>query len=445
MLPLFPPDYPDRPDAPLLSMGPSFSEEIARSLVCAIWHENAERPHESDVRMAAGLTMLEAFHPRDQLETMLAAQGVAAHCAIMDDCRWASDPETPPLLALKFRSNAASMSRMFCTTLHELLHLQSRPLPPRPGQNPISPTGDGGDPPEGAPLARPRAKRARAKTSPAKPANPTVDGGKSHPVGPPAEPLVPLDDLPAIPEDIETRPDGTPGNLTCYIAKPLVVPYVPPREAPIMVALATRPKPWRMVNVPKDRDPNEAVPDTNPPAVALPEPERQVLRGPLDMRERIFTGDALATFAATRLDPSVPLEPSVFYSDVASVELELISTGGDPSAEAELAAMKAAHPEGKPIVTFHYGGNPPSDPPLADERGPSGPAPDGPVPDGPVPDAPVSDGPVPDAPVPDAPVSDGPLANGPHSEGPLADRPLAIGPFATGPFATGKDDSPADG
>jgi hypothetical protein len=58
MPPLYPPEYPYRPDAPLLSLGPSFSEEIARSLVSAIWHENREQPHESDVRTAAGLTML---------------------------------------------------------------------------------------------------------------------------------------------------------------------------------------------------------------------------------------------------------------------------------------------------------------------------------------------------------------------------------------------------
>jgi hypothetical protein len=67
MLPLFPPEYPYRPDAPLLSMGPAFSEEIARSVLSAIWHESRDKPHETDVRIAAGLTMLEAFHPRDQL------------------------------------------------------------------------------------------------------------------------------------------------------------------------------------------------------------------------------------------------------------------------------------------------------------------------------------------------------------------------------------------
>src|SRR3984957_4806138 len=110
MSPLCPPEYPDRPDAPLLAMGPAFSEEIARSVVGAIWHENREQPHETNIRTAAGLTMLEAFHPRDQLETMLAAQGVAAHCAIMDNFRCAADPNMAPLLALKFRANAALMN-----------------------------------------------------------------------------------------------------------------------------------------------------------------------------------------------------------------------------------------------------------------------------------------------------------------------------------------------
>src|SRR5579859_6674466 len=127
MLPLYPPEHPDRPDAPLLSLGPAFSEEIARSLVRAIWHENPDQPHETDVRTAAGLTMLEAFHPRDQLETMFAAQGVAVHCAIMDNFRCAADPATPPLLAIKFRANAVAMNRMFCTNLRELTLLQSRP------------------------------------------------------------------------------------------------------------------------------------------------------------------------------------------------------------------------------------------------------------------------------------------------------------------------------
>jgi hypothetical protein len=124
-----------------------------------------------------------------------------------------------------------------------------------------------------------------------------------------------------------------------------------------------------MVNVPKDQTPIGAGDaDSPPPEAALQEPERQMPRGPVDLRERIFTGDALATFAATRLDPNAPVEPRQFESDVAMVELELISTGGDPSAEADKAAMQAAHPEGKPIVTYRYGTKLPSDPPLSNGK-----------------------------------------------------------------------------
>jgi hypothetical protein len=118
-----------------------------------------------------------------------------------------------------------------------------------------------------------------------------------------------------------------------------------------------------MVNVPKDQAPGGTVPEPDPQAVAVPEPERQMPRGPVDLRERIFTGDALATFAATRLDPDAQVEPVQFDNDAFTVELELISTGGDPAAEADKAAMQAAHPEGKPIVTFNYGTMLPSDPP----------------------------------------------------------------------------------
>jgi hypothetical protein len=83
----------------------------------------------------------------------------------------------------------------------------------------------------------------------------------------------------------------------------------------------------------------------------------------VDLRERIFTGDALARFAATRLDPDAPIEALRFDDDHSLMELELISTGGDPSAEADKAAMQAAHPEGKPVVSFRYGTEPPH-PPL---------------------------------------------------------------------------------
>ena len=106
MDPIFPPEYPARPDAPLLSLGPAFSEEISRSTIIAVWPDSTEPMHASDVRVAAGLTMLEGFHPRDQLECMMAAQGVAMHAAIMECFGQAMDDETPVLEAVKLRACA---------------------------------------------------------------------------------------------------------------------------------------------------------------------------------------------------------------------------------------------------------------------------------------------------------------------------------------------------
>ena len=57
----------------------------------------------SEVRVAASLTMLEAFHPRDHLECMMAAQGVACHAAIMHCFGRGMHRDTPEALAIKLR------------------------------------------------------------------------------------------------------------------------------------------------------------------------------------------------------------------------------------------------------------------------------------------------------------------------------------------------------
>ena len=132
MPPLFPPEYPDCPDAPLLAFGPSFSEEIARSVVQAVWYENRELPHETEVRVAAGLTMLEAFHPRDHLECMMAAQAVGMHAAIMECLRRAMHTDTAEAVAIKLRANVVQLNRGFSLIVRDLERRQSKPLPERP-------------------------------------------------------------------------------------------------------------------------------------------------------------------------------------------------------------------------------------------------------------------------------------------------------------------------
>jgi hypothetical protein len=193
------------------------------------------------------------------------------------------------------------------------------------------------------------------------------------------EPVLNLDDMPEWPEDIETRPDGSPGGLTAYAPKAPVVDFIP-REAPIMVALATRGKPWRIVNAPADQANTDPVQDqVSPVNTGTANDTHPSMRGLLDLRERVFTGDALARFTSARLDPDAPIEPMRFDDDEAVVELELISTGGDLEAEARRAAMIAAHPEGKPIVTFRYGTPRPLDEPpdTPGDAAPEKPPPDG--------------------------------------------------------------------
>jgi hypothetical protein len=313
---LFPPEYPDRPEAPLLSFGPSFSQEISRSVIAAIWRQNYEAPHETEVRIAASLTMLEAFHPRDHIECMLAAQGVATHMLIMELHHRAMHEDTPPPIMIKFCSSIAQTSRTFSTLLRDLERRQAKPLPEPP---PASDARPDKPPPEDKP---------------------------------PAEEF---DNVPEQPEDVETRRDGTPGSLAAYAPKAPVEVYIP-RESVVSWALGTRPKPWRQVNLPPDQQPPPEAPDV--PVIDQPLPGA---RGPLELTERIYTGDALARFTSARLDPNKPIELINFDEEDSVVELEMISTGGDPEAEAERQAMMAAHPEGKPIVTYRYGNKKPPD------------------------------------------------------------------------------------
>jgi len=332
---------------------------------------------------------------------MLAAQGVATHCAIMECLRHAMLPDTPVAVAIKQRANAVQLNRMFSSITHDLERRQTKPLPQRPKESPPPPVPGApptmpNNPPSGAPpLAEPAndapaaeplgaddpagdaviGGRRRPKRSRAKAAGSGAKDAPPEPGDPPMAGAPRLVDVPELPEDIETRPDGTPGSLAGYTPKPAVVQYIP-REAPIMVALATRPGPWRMVNVAKDQappDPGEPPVTVTPPDALTAEPGQPSTRGPLDLRERIFTGDALARFASARFDPDAPVEPHRFDDEDSVVELELISTGGDPEAEAERAAMMAAHPEGKPIVTFRHGTrSPPEEPadPAAEETPP---------------------------------------------------------------------------
>jgi hypothetical protein len=342
--------------------------------------------------------MLEGFHPRDHLECTMAAQGVALHCAVMDGLARAMRPGQTDAMAIKWRASAALMVRSFLATSRELDRRQGKPLPPRP-PDPGAPPADPpptepardtpahagqatNDPaPDGATGTKPRRKRAGAKTAPPPAAAEAVAASPA--------PFPELADLPEVPEDIETRPDGSPGSLSAYAPKRPEQAFIP-RIAPIMEALGTRPSPYRIANDPpsqietatglprSSRDENPAPGGAVPPVAGAPPDvpaanrDRSIPRGPLYVTEHIFSGDRLSRFASARFDPDAP-PPAPFEDEDSVVELELIGTGGDPEAEAHRAAMIAAHPEGKPVVTFRYGARrPPADvpdPPPMDRTG----------------------------------------------------------------------------
>ncbi len=178
--------------------------------------------------------------------------------------------DTPEVVAIKLRSNVSQLSRTFSTLLHDLERRQSKPLMQRPSRPPDAPPK--GEPPKGGPFAE-----------------------------------EPPDDTPDMPEDVALRPDGTPGTLAAYAPKPPPEPVVIPREAPIMVALASRPKPWRQVNGEPSATPSAEA----PPGEAPPDGPKS-MRGPVDVTEKHLGGDAWARFASARLDPNAPDEPLRF-------------------------------------------------------------------------------------------------------------------------------------
>ena len=292
---LYPPEYPPNPEAPLLAFGAAFAESIARSTLAAVSRPEEYYPHQANVRSAAALTMLEAFHPRDHLECMMAAQGVSLHHAMMNCLDQATLPDVKRAEVFKYHANAVQLARAFSTLLHDIERRQAKPLPPRPPEAP--------------------------------PASPTP-------------PPPPADD-----ERFETRPDGTPDTLTAYKKEPPEEAFIP-REPPIMLALATRPKPYRIVNA--------QVPEPPAPPIMTEPREPAAPHAPRVGRDALV-GDTLARLVSRRLDPDAPDAPLESEDDGALIELELLDTGGDPAIEAERRALMAEHPEGRPVSIIRYG------------------------------------------------------------------------------------------
>ena len=115
-----------------------FTRDLLRSLTAAIRAQPDETDAEYAERFAAATTAWAAFHPRDPLEQMLAAQIVGAHYAALDSLNKAAETEGPAQ-ADRHRRSYVTLTR---TMIRLLADQQQRPVvtaPPMPAVEPIPP------------------------------------------------------------------------------------------------------------------------------------------------------------------------------------------------------------------------------------------------------------------------------------------------------------------
>ena len=118
-----------------------FTRDLLRSLTATIRALPDETRAEYAERFAAATAAWAAFHPRDPLEQMLAAQIVGAHHAALDCLIRAAETEDPTQ-ADRLRRSFATMNRTMRDTLRLLTLQQQRPAasaPPAPAIEAIPP------------------------------------------------------------------------------------------------------------------------------------------------------------------------------------------------------------------------------------------------------------------------------------------------------------------
>jgi hypothetical protein len=100
---------------------------MVRATVDAIPHHPDAPAEEQAARCQTAFTMIGALRPRDVLEAMLAARIAAVQFHIMDDLRCAAEPDLQPALKLRFRANAAALTRMQERAERDLKRRQALP------------------------------------------------------------------------------------------------------------------------------------------------------------------------------------------------------------------------------------------------------------------------------------------------------------------------------
>ena len=110
---------------------------MVRAVVDAIPHHPDASADEQAAQCQTAFAMITALRPRDVLEAMLAARFVAFHFQIMDDVRCAAQRDLPGALKLRYRANAAALTRVQERTERDLKLRQALPVP-QPAALPVA-------------------------------------------------------------------------------------------------------------------------------------------------------------------------------------------------------------------------------------------------------------------------------------------------------------------
>ena len=115
-----------------------FTRDLLRTLTGTTRAPPNETEAEQAERVAAMATAWAAYHPRDPMEQMLAAQIIGAHHAALDCLAQASETEDQPR-ADRLRRSYATMTRTMRDLMRLLERRQQRPITDEPPMQAIEP------------------------------------------------------------------------------------------------------------------------------------------------------------------------------------------------------------------------------------------------------------------------------------------------------------------
>ena len=134
---------------------PTVLAVLIRGTLDTLPHHPDAPPDEIAALQQAAYTIISTLNPRDVLQAMLAARIAAAHFHIQDSLRVAAQPNLSPTAKARYRTCAASLSRMRDAARREFFQRQAGP-PLHPAALPVAlPAPRPRPAPAPAPMPRP--------------------------------------------------------------------------------------------------------------------------------------------------------------------------------------------------------------------------------------------------------------------------------------------------